>query len=125
MKINGITGTFIVPNINKRTYNYVKFDATLENPKKGAIPKTVTVRTALESAWTRVVQRSNTKSCNECFRQLIRRKTLAEILAEGDLVLHLLKPKPGYSDDDVPDGNAAGRDIGLRRSVFFDSDPLT
>ena len=123
MKINGITGPFIVPNINKRAYRYVKFDATL-NATVGSIPKTVTVRTALESAWTGVVQRSNTKSCNECFRQLFRRKTLAEILAEGDLELHLLEPKPGYTDADLPDGNTAGRDIGLHPWLFFNSDPL-
>jgi hypothetical protein len=117
MQINGIGGTFPVPNINKRTYRYVKFDATLK-ATVGAILKTVTVRTALESAWTGVVQRSNTKPCNECFRQLFRKKTLAEILTEGDLVLHLLEPKQGYTDVDLPEGNAAGRDIGLHPWLF-------
>ena len=79
MKINGIDGTFPVPNILRRAYLYAKFDATLK-ATVGAILKTVTVKTALESAWTGVVQRSNTKPCNECFRQLFRKKTLTEIL---------------------------------------------
>jgi hypothetical protein len=123
MKINGIAGALIVPNVNKQKYRYVKFDATLK-ATVGGILKTVTVRSALESAWTGVVQRSNTKSCNECFTQLSRKKTLAQILGEGDLVLHLLEPKQGYSDADVPDGNAAGRDIGLHPWLFFNPDPL-
>ncbi|HEY0283744.1 MAG TPA: hypothetical protein VGC23_00020, partial [Vicinamibacterales bacterium] len=90
----------------------------------GTIPKTVTVRSALESAWTGVVKRSKTRSCNECFTKLFHKKTLAKILDEGDLVLHLLEPKQGYSDADLPDANAAGRDIGLHPALFFDSDPL-
>ena len=122
MKIN--FGAFRVPNVNKRTYRYVKFDVTLKGTVNNSIPKTVEVQTALESAWTGVVQRSNTKSCNECFRQLSRKKSLAEILAEGDIVLHLLEPKQDYSDADLPDGNAAGRDIGLHPALFFDPDRL-
>jgi hypothetical protein len=123
MRINGITGVFNVPNINKRAYRYARFDATLK-AMVANVARTVAVQSVLETAWQNVVQRSKNASCNECFRQLFRKKTLAEILAEGDLVLHVLEPKEGFTDDDVPDGNAAGRDIGLHAALFFDSDPL-
>ena len=123
MKINGIGGDFRLPQINKLKYRYVKFEATLK-ATVDAIPKTVTVKSALEFAWTGVVQRSTTKACSERFRQLSRKKTLAEILDEGDVVLHLLEPKQGYTDEDLPEGNAAGRDIGLHPWLFFSSDAL-
>jgi hypothetical protein len=122
MKINGIDGVLPVPRVLKRTYRYVKFDMMLK-ATVNTVPKTVTVPTALETAWKGVVERSKTSSCNECFRRLSRKKTLAEILAEGDLVLHLLEPKEGFTDSDLPDANAAGRDIGLHPWLFFDSDP--
>jgi hypothetical protein len=123
MKINGIPGALVVPNINKRKYRYAKFDATLK-ATVNTVLRTVNVQSALESAWAAVVQRSKTKSCNECFKKLVRKKSLAEILAEGDVVLHLLEPKEGSTDADLPDANAAGRDIGLHPWLFFDSDAL-
>lgn len=123
MKINGIDGTLPVPNINKLAYHYVKFAPTLKATVDG-VEKTVNVQNALRGAWGGVVQRSRTVSCNECFRQLFRKKTLAELLDEAPIVLHLLEPKQGYTDADMPEANAAGRDIGLHPWLFFASDAL-
>lgn len=123
MKINGIAGTFPVPNVNKIAYKYTKFDATLKANVGGNV-QTVDVKAVLETAWTAVVQRSKIKGCNECFKLLLRKKTLAEILAEGDLILHCLEPKPRYTAGDLPDANTAGRDIGIDPSLLFDPDPL-
>jgi hypothetical protein len=123
MRINGITDVYSVPNVNKQKYKYVKFEANLK-AMVGGVLKTVPVRSALQSAWDGVVQRSENKSCNECFAQLFHKKTLAEILADGDLTLHLLEPKQGFTDDKLPEANAAGRDIGLHPGLFFDTDRL-
>jgi hypothetical protein len=79
----------------------------------------------LETAWTAVMQRSKLKACNACFKLLSRKKTLAEILAEGDLILHCLEPKAGHENDPLPDANTAGRDIGIDPSLLFDPDPLS
>ncbi|NOT46453.1 MAG: hypothetical protein HOP17_01700 [Acidobacteria bacterium] len=61
--------------------------------------------------------------CNEYFATLFQKKTLSTILGEGDLVIHCLEPKQGYSYSDLPDANNAGRDIGLDPQLFFDNDP--
>jgi hypothetical protein len=123
MKINGIPGALIVPNINKQKYRYVKFEATLQAVVDGTT-KTVDIKNALDAAWAGVIQRSQTPACNETFRKLSRKKSLSDLLKEGDVVLHLLEPKEKYTDDDVPDGNAAGRDIGLHPWLFFSGDRL-
>lgn len=124
MKINGIAGTFLVPNVNKIAYKYTKFDATMKANVNGVV-KTVNVKSVLETAWTAVTQRSKLKACNECFKLLFRKKTLAEILGEGDLTLHCLEPKAGHETTPLPDANTAGRDIGIDPGLLFDPDPLT
>jgi hypothetical protein len=123
MKINGVSGAFSIPNINRRAYRYTKFDPTLK-AMVGGNQKTVTVKTALDTAWAGLVQRSKQRACNDCFRKLPGGKSLADLLASADYVLHLLEPKQGFSDADVPDGAAAYRDIGLHPWLFFDDDPL-
>ena len=119
MKINGITGTFPVANVNKRAYKYTRFSLTMSGTADGGVT-TVDVKTVLENAWAGVVKRSKAKACNDCFKLLVRKKTLAEILAEGDLILHCLEPKDGYTGADLPKANTAGRDIGLDPALLFD-----
>src|SRR5262245_66148772 len=50
MKINGITGTLPVANVNKRTYKYTSFSMTMSATVDGVL-KTVDVKTVLEKAW--------------------------------------------------------------------------
>lgn len=122
MKINGIDGTFPVPRLLKN-YVYTKFDRKLTATMTSGITKTVDIKSALEAAWKGVVQRSGQKTCNEYFATLFQKKTLDTILNEGDLIIHCLEPKQGYSYSDLPDANNAGRDIGLDPQLFFDPDP--
>lgn len=121
MKINGIDGTFPVPRLLKN-YVYTKFSTSLTATMTTGVTKTVDVKTALNAAWNGVVQRSGQAMCNEYFEKLFQKKTLAAILNDGDLVIHCLEPKQGYSYSDLPDANNAGRDIGLDPQLFFDSD---
>jgi hypothetical protein len=123
MKINGIPAAFNLPNVNKKAYRYAKFETYMQATVNGTVKK-VDVKNVLEAGWKGIVQRSMHPVCNECFRQLIRKKSLAEILAEGDLTLHVLEPKPGFTDADLPDANAAGRDIGIHPWLLFDPDPV-
>jgi hypothetical protein len=122
MMINGISGTFLVPNVNKTNYRFTKFEITMRANVNG-IEKTVNVRSVLDNVWNGVVKRSKQTACNECFKTLSRKKTLAEILAEGDLVLHCLEPKEGKGYDSLPYADTAGRDIGLDPTPLFGTDP--
>lgn len=122
MKINGIDGTFPIPRV-LRNYVFTKFDSMMTATMANGTQSTVDIKVALNKAWQGVGQRSNQKACNEYFATLFRQKTLAQILAEGDIVLHRLEPKTGYKYSDLPDANTAGRDIGIDPNLFFDSDP--
>jgi hypothetical protein len=122
MKINGIDGKFIVPNVNNPNYRFTQFEATMRANVNG-IEKTVNVRNVVENAWNGVVKRSQQTACNECFKTLPQKKTLAEILAGADLVIHCLEPKEGKNYDSLPYANTAGRDIGLDPTPLFGTDP--
>lgn len=122
MKINGISGgSFPLPRLIKN-YVYTKFDPKMQANVNGTI-QNVDVKLVLEKAWKGLVDRAKSKPCNECFKLLFRKKTLTEILAEGDIVLHCLEPKQGFTYADLPEANTAGRDIGLDPTSLFDSDP--
>lgn len=122
MKINGIDGTYPVPRV-LRNYVYTKFDQTMTATMVAGGEKTVNVQSLLNAAWTGVVRRSGNKICNDYFATLPQKKTLATILADGDIVLHCLEPKQGFTLADLPYANTAGRDIGLDPQLLFDPDP--
>lgn len=124
LKINGVTGTYLVPNV-LRPYRFVPFESPLKlriTTGGGSEEKSFDVKIILEQAWKSVEQKAGLKSCNDYYKTLFRKKTLKEILAEGDIVLHCLEPKSGHTYAELPYANTAGRDIGLDPGLFVESD---
>jgi hypothetical protein len=125
--INGITGTYSIPNVNKRAYKYRPFPPTLKFRVTTAPGQstdiTVEVKKKIDAAWRIVTSvAKNNNACNAYFKRLARGKTLQQVLEEGDIVLHCLEPKDGYTDADLPDANAAGRDIGIDPSLLAEKE---
>jgi len=124
LRMNGITGTYPTPSLAKQ-YSYSRLDPILTiglSTDAGTVQKTIDVKTLLEKAWQSVMRKSENKMCNNYFKTLFRKKTLKEVLNEGDITLHMLEPKPGRDWSVVPYANASGRDIGLNPELFVDED---
>jgi hypothetical protein len=117
--INGISGKYILPNILSRKYKYAAFTGpvlqyqqTLPNGKTQV--KSLNIKNTLNQAWLFVTKRAAVhKPCNDYFRTLSRKKSLKDIITEGNIIIHCLIPKGNYTFTDLPDANTAGRDIGL------------
>lgn len=124
MKINGITGTYSIPRLIKN-YVYTKWETEIKAQVAGGVIQKVDVQAKLEKAWKGVVDKARSKPCNECFKKLPKGKSLLEILGEGDIILHCLDPKKGFTFEDLPEANTAGRDIGIDPTCLFDPDPNT
>jgi len=124
LKINGITGTYLVPNV-LRPYKFIPFEKVLNlriTTDGGSEEKSFDVQNILDQAWKQVERKADFKPCNAYFKSLFRKKTLKEILAEGDITLHCLVPKEGHTYAELPYANTAGRDIGLDPGLFVDKD---
>jgi hypothetical protein len=131
LKINGIDGKFSVPNIISRAYAHRPFaDQTMtfsitSNETKKTETKQVDVKAVIGKAWGFVSGRAATYGpCNEYFKTLARKKTLQEVLNEGDITLHCLTPKEGHKSDEMPYANTAGRDIGIDPALLVEPDKL-
>lgn len=124
LRMNGITGTYPIPPLAKQ-YSYTRLEVSLTigmGTDAGTVQKTIDVKTLLENALRSVMRKSDNKLCNDYFKTLFRKKTLKEVLNEGDITLHMLEPKPGRDWSVVPYANTAGRDIGLNPELFVDGD---
>jgi hypothetical protein len=129
LRINGIDGSYSVPNVNKRAYRFAKFEARMTFGVRGADgrpqDKTVDVKPKIQPAWNFITGRAaNHKPCNDYFKSLRRNVTLKQVLEEGDIILHCLVPKEGHTFDELPDANTAGRDIGIDPSYLLDPDSM-
>ena len=83
--------------------------------------KTIDIQPKLASVWTAVEQKARMGTCNDYFKTLNSGKSLAEILSDGDITIHLLEPKAGSTYADLPYANTAGRDIGIDPNLLFDA----
>jgi len=126
--INGISGKYSIPTVLSKAYKYAAFEPTLKlkvNAKEGSEDKSIAVQTKIDAAWRFITKRAAVyKPCNDYFKTLVRKKTLKEVLDEGDITLHCLTPKEGHSFDDLPAANSAGRDIGIHPSLFLEKDDV-
>ena len=124
-RINGITGTYTVPNVNRIKYKFSAFDGptieyTEQAPNGQPIRKSVNTKRLIEDAWRFAAERAaGQKACNDYFRTLPRKKTLREVLDEGAITFHCLVPKANYTFDDLPEACTAGRDIGFNPMVLI------
>ena len=119
LKINGVDGTFPIPRLVNKNYVYKNFNASMTATMVDGSEKTIDLRPTLNTIWAAVERKAAIGTCNEYFRKLNRRKTLAEILKEGDITIHLLEPKLGVKYKDVPYANTAGRDIAIDPNLLF------
>lgn len=123
LKINGVDGSYDVPRV-LQGYKFTPFEKTLTvqtTSDAGAETKSIDVKRKVNEAWRFVTDRAaKHQACNEYFKTLFRQKSLKEVLEEGDIVLHLLEPKPGHAYDELPDANTAGRDIGIDPGLLLD-----
>jgi hypothetical protein len=75
---------------------------------------TESVKAKLELAWRFVTHKAALHAaCNAYFKSLSRKKTLQDVLKEGDIVLHCLWPANGHTFEELPDGDSAGRDLAI------------
>jgi hypothetical protein len=113
-----------LPNIISHVYRFRGFAGeTLTAQFKDGTEKSADVVRQLKEAWGFVEQRANIKGgkCNAYFKTLSRGKTLKEVLQEGDIVMHSLEPKAGYSYDDLPHAATADREIGIDPTILFET----
>ena len=127
---------YTIPNVNKRKYRYADFGIGklqfTPAPKNGdggtrdagTQARQVDVAAMIQAAWRRIVTQAARKECNDYFLTLARKKSLKDVLAEGDIVVHCLVPKEGYGWDDLPAANTAGRDIGINPALLTDPDDI-
>ena len=113
-----------MPNVISQVYRFRGFAGeTLTAQFKDGTTKSADVSRQLKEAWGFVTQRADIKGgkCNAYFKTLSRGKTLKEVLQEGNIVMHCLEPKVGYSYDDLPHAATADRDIGIDPSILFET----
>jgi hypothetical protein len=127
--INGITGKYDLPIVLDKRFKYAAFEPTLKmrvKPKDGAeVIKDIAVQTKINAAWRFITRRAAAqKPCNDYFKTLLRKKTLEEVLNEGDITLHYLTPKEGHTFDELPSGYSAGRDIAIDPSLLLEEDDV-
>ncbi len=116
----------VIPNVLSRVYKFAAFEeevlrlrVTDLNGKEAE--KRINVRNEVGQAWSFVTQRAaRHRPCNDYFKTLLRKKTLQQILDEGDIVLHCLLPKEGHTFEELPDADTAGRDIAVNPLRFLD-----
>ncbi|SPD72335.1 hypothetical protein PITCH_A1290012 [uncultured Desulfobacterium sp.] len=126
LRINGIGGKYILPNVLRSKYRFSAFDGpTLTYreslPNGRSQVKSVNMKRKIDVAWEFITKRAAAHTpCNNYFKTLLRRKSLKEVLVEGDIVLHCLVPKDGYTLADLPDACTAGRDIGINPYLLID-----
>jgi hypothetical protein len=126
MFINGISGKYILPNVLSRKYKYAAFSGsvlqyqqTLQNGKTQV--KSVNIKNTLDQAWSFVTKQAAAhKPCNDYFRTLWRKKSLKDVINEGDIIIHCLIPKGNYSLADLPEANTAGRDMGFNPYLLIE-----
>jgi hypothetical protein len=111
----GITTDTLPPNINKRTYLYRRFEKTEAGT---ATTATTDAMKRINDAWKQVQTRASMRSCNEYFQALSRGVSLRQVLDELPITLWVLRPREGYTLEDVPLANSAGRDIGIKPSLL-------
>lgn len=107
MKINGIDGSFPIPRLIK-SYVYTKFDSQMVANMSDGTQKTVDVKSTLNSAWEGVKQRSKQKLCNDYFKTLFKRESLADVLSGADIVIHQLMAKDDQPNAILPDAKYGG-----------------
>jgi hypothetical protein len=82
------------------------------------------VRQAIQKVWLGVVNRSKICGCNDYFKSLPMKKTLAEILVDGDFMVYRLALNDGHFDTtSLPHACIIGRDIGIDVNMLFEDDP--
>ena len=123
--INGITVKASLPGLLGKVYKYEAFSVPFQlgvTSGGKTVVKTVDVKKVLDSAWSHILTRAKHKHCNDYFQSLSRGKTLSDVIAEGDITLHCLVPKPGHQPNEIPLANTAGRDIALDPGLLLSSD---
>ncbi len=114
-----------VPNVLSRVYRYTGFEgeevaARIRDKQGKTSTKRVNVKSQANAAWKFITERAaRYKPCNDYFKTLSQKKTLKEVLDDGDITLHCLEPKPGHTDAELPDANTAGRDIAIDPTLLF------
>jgi hypothetical protein len=111
----GISSDILPPNINKRTYVYGRFEKTESGQPTSA---SADAMKKVNEAWKHVENRAATGTCNQYFQGLARKLSLRQVLDEGPITLWLLRPRDGYTLEDMPLANSAGRDIGIKPSLL-------
>ena len=126
LKINGVDGTYPLPTLLNRKYVYKKFEAQMEATLVDGKSIIIDRKPKLTAIWAEVERKSKLKPCNDYFRKLsrINSVSLADILAGGDIRMHMLELKPGASYSDMPYANTAGRDIGIDPNFLVDPQPV-
>ena len=82
----------LIPNVLSRKYKFTGFEGEeLEvqfKDERGRIStKRVNVKTQANAAWTFITERAaRYKPCNDYFKTLLKKQTLKEVLADGDII---------------------------------------
>lgn len=119
MKINGIDKNYGITRGPLRSYyNYGPFPKTLifdvtDPTTKKVTRKSLNVKQEIDKAWLWITRKAAAhRPCNNYFRKLAVRKSLAQILKQP-IVLHALQPKTGKQDSDLPRGASGGNSVGI------------
>ncbi len=126
--INGIDGSYSVPHVLSTKYKFEAFEQPLKmnvTTAGSSEEKSIDVKATLNGAFKFIASKAATyKPCNDYFRTLGMKLSLKDVLDKGNLTLHCLAPKEGYSYEDLPAANTAGRDIGIHPELLLENPPV-
>jgi hypothetical protein len=102
-KINGITGSYLIPHVPSKKYKFAEFlPFTAQEMTDGGLKKKSfdleDIKKVIVQEWALVTGKAKLQKCNDYFKTLSGRKTLKEVLEEGKIdgkmiILHCLVEK--------------------------------
>lgn len=118
-------GGNVVPNVNSRIYKYTNlppvFEIKLTDESNKSRTIVINSRKMIGEAWKYIEDNcAKSKDCNNYFTKLGKKGTLADILRTVKFTVHLLTPREGHKEQELPFANSAGSDFGLSINAFLD-----
>ncbi|MFT3734998.1 MAG: hypothetical protein QM776_08240 [Rhodocyclaceae bacterium] len=110
-----------IPRVLSKVYKYARFDAVYSLRVGDSDIISINPEKQLTDAWKHIAENcAKSEKCNDYFKKLHRTRSLSDIMEKDELVFHLLTPIGKYTENDLPMGNGAGKDIGISLFALID-----
>ncbi len=118
---------YSIPRVLRTKYTFASIQAEYVLLLGGKEKITVNVEKQVTAAWKHLEEKcAKSQACNEYFKGLPGGKDLQEWMTGTDFTIHLITPKTNartgktYTEEDLPEANSAGNDIGISLFAFAD-----